>query len=151
MGGSSAGLRSFDHRCGKFGSQNAASFAAAARAPGPGARRINQRAGTGAADSARRTERGRARPFAPIHPLKNLDPTPDRSRGLGQRFPIWVADSLLCEPARDRAGDGDELIGTVWAWALLRGCATLPRRRGVSPAARGQIGLKCPPLPCPVR
>jgi hypothetical protein len=36
----------------------------------------------------------------PIHPLKNLDPAPDRLRGLGQRFSIGVADSLLCEPAR---------------------------------------------------
>jgi hypothetical protein len=41
---------------------------------------------------------GLARPFAPIHPLKNLDPTPDRSRGLRQRFPIRVAEAPSVNP-----------------------------------------------------
>ena len=57
----------------------------------------------------------------------HADPSPrePRSRarstcGLGQSFSIGVADSLLCEPARDRAGDGDELGRRCrWAWALL--------------------------------
>ena len=56
--------------------------------------------GTGVADSARRTDAGSsgARPFAQIHSLKNLDPTPDRSRGLGQRFPIGVPTACSVNP-----------------------------------------------------
>ena len=54
---------------------------------------------------------GSARPFVPIHPFQHLDPAPDRSRGLGQRLSFGIADSLLGEAPRDRAGYGDELIG----------------------------------------
>jgi len=61
---------------------------------------------------------GRTWPFVPIHPLKNLYPAPDRLRGLGQSFSIGVADSLLCESTRDRAGDGNELV-----WRCRYGCA----------------------------
>jgi hypothetical protein len=108
MGGSSAGLRSFDHRC---GSQNAASFAAAARAPGPGARRINQRAWIGAVDSARRTVRatpGRSRRSIPS---RTSIPRQVARAASVSASPSGRPTACVCEPARDRAGDGDELIG----------------------------------------
>ena len=66
-----------------------------------------------------------------MHPLKNLDPAPDRSRGLGQRLAFRMAGSLLCEPARDRAGKGDGLIRRVGMGAPTA-APTLPPRRGVS-------------------
>ena len=54
-----------------------------------------------------------------VPPPQEPRPTPDRSRGLGQRLSLGVADSLFGEAACDHAGDGDELVGAVWTWALL--------------------------------
>ena len=80
----------------------------------PGARRINQRAGTGAADSARRTERidraalGRSRRSIPSR--ISIPRQIARAASVSASPSGWpIACSV--KPARDRAGDGDELIG----------------------------------------
>ena len=99
-----------------------------------------------------RTRRaGRARSCAPIHPLKNLDPTPDRSRGLGQPFSVGVADSLLGEPPRDRAGDGDELMGRAEV-GMLGAPVARPRPCSAVRAFRFEPRVEFrarTPAPCP--
>ena len=56
-----------------------------------------------------------AAPKHALHPLKNLDP-----RQIARAASVSAsADSLFGEPACDHAGDGDELVGAVWTWALL--------------------------------
>ena len=59
-------------------------------------------------------------------PHRNMRSTPSRTstharsltRPRSARLP-GVADSLFGEAACDHAGDGDELVGAVWTWALL--------------------------------
>ena len=69
-----------------------------------------------------------------------------------QRFSIGVADSLLCEPARDRAGNGDELIGRC-GHALSYGLRDTASASGrvARPGHVAKQGFEVAHRPCPAR
>ena len=108
---------------------------------------INQRAGTGAADSVPAAQSG-------PRSVVRADPSPQAPRSRA-RSPAWprsallyrgVADGLLRDPARDRGGDGDELIGRC-GHRHSYGLRDTAAASGVSldPGGIAKHGLKHPP------
>ena len=80
------------------------------------------------------------------------DPTPDRSRGLGEHFSLGMAYCLLREPrAIVRAMAMNWYGGVGLGMGAPTAAPTLPPRRVVPPDPAGvaKQGLTAPPLPCP--